>query len=149
MRGWRILWKIIKMDHLDAFFWAYVGEILVVSVILVAVEPEIHDMGNALWYCFEVITTIGFGDMVAVTMIGRAVTIILGLTSLFAIAIMTSLIVDYTQERMRVRQNESVLLFLDKMERLPELSKEELTELSEKCSHIAENLQRDGRLKRK
>ena len=35
--------------------------------------------GDALWYSFAVVTTIGFGDVVATTLVGRIITVILGL----------------------------------------------------------------------
>ena len=48
-----------------------------------------------MWYCFAVITTIGFGDFVAKTLMGRVLTVILGLYGIVVVAIITSVIVNF------------------------------------------------------
>ncbi|MCR5816973.1 MAG: potassium channel family protein, partial [Ruminococcus sp.] len=34
-------------------------------------ETDINSFGDGLWYCFAIVTTIGFGDITAHTYIGR------------------------------------------------------------------------------
>jgi hypothetical protein len=58
-------------------------------------EPTITDFWDALWYCFTVITTIGFGDFYATTVIGRILTVLLGIYGIIVVAILTSVIVNY------------------------------------------------------
>ena len=58
-------------------------------------EPTITDFWDALWYCFTVITTIGFGDFYATTAIGRILTVLLGIYGIIVVAILTSVIVNY------------------------------------------------------
>jgi len=58
-------------------------------------EPTITDFWDALWYCFTVITTIGFGDFYATTIIGRILTVLLGIYGIIVVAILTSVIVNY------------------------------------------------------
>ena len=53
---------------------------------------------EALWYCFAVVTTIGFGDIVAITPIGRVLTVILGLYGLIVVAVITSIVVNFYNE---------------------------------------------------
>ena len=50
----------------------------VASVVLPVIEPGIGDFGDALWYCFAIVTTIGFGDISAVSVPGRILSVILG-----------------------------------------------------------------------
>ena len=51
-----------------------------------------------LWYCYEVISTAGFGDVVAVTFIGKMCSVLLTIYSLFVVAIATGVVVNfYTQ----------------------------------------------------
>ena len=54
--------------------------------------------GDALWYCFAVVTTIGFGDLVAKTIIGRLITVILSVYGIVAVAVLTSIIVNFYNE---------------------------------------------------
>jgi len=53
---------------------------------------------NALWYCFAVVTTIGFGDMTAVSTIGRILSVILGIYGIVVVALITSIIVNFYGE---------------------------------------------------
>ena len=52
---------------------------------------------NALWYCFAVETTIGFGNMTAVSVIGRVLSVIPGMYGIAA-ALITSIIVNFCGE---------------------------------------------------
>ena len=53
---------------------------------------------NALWYCFAVVTTIGFGDMTAVSTIGRILSVVLGIYGIIVVALITSIIVNFYGE---------------------------------------------------
>ena len=69
------------------------------SLILMMIgEPQITNFGDGLWYCFAVVTTIGFGDIAAQTLIGRIVTVVLGLYGLIVVALITSIIVNFYNE---------------------------------------------------
>ena len=58
---------------------------------------------NALWYCFAVVTTIGFGDMTATSAIGRILTVILGVYGIIVLALITSIIVNFYGEMKKSR----------------------------------------------
>ena len=68
------------------------------SFILPKFEPDINTFWDGMWYCFTVITTIGFGDMVAVTRAGRLLTVVLGIYGIVVVAILTSVIVNFYNE---------------------------------------------------
>jgi predicted lysophospholipase L1 biosynthesis ABC-type transport system permease subunit len=72
--------------------------IIAFSFILPAVEPTITNFWDAMWYCFAVITTIGFGDFYATTLIGRVLTVILGIYGIVVVAILTSVVVNFYNE---------------------------------------------------
>jgi len=84
----------------------YAGEILLgllllvvaFSLVLMHNEESIHGFGDALWYCFAVITTIGFGDIAAKSMVGRILTVILGMYGIVVVSILTSIIVNFYSE---------------------------------------------------
>ena len=68
------------------------------SIVLPNFELNIATFGDALWYCFAIVTTIGFGDITAVTIPGRIISVILGLYGLFVVALLTSIIVNFYSE---------------------------------------------------
>ena len=73
--------------------------ILVVATILPILEPDnIPSFGDALWYCFAIVTTIGFGDITAKTAIGRLISVLLGVYGIVIVALFTAAIVNYYNE---------------------------------------------------
>ena len=74
---------------------------------------------------------IGVGDIVAVTTAGRILTVILVLYGIFVIALIPGVVVNYFVEFNKIRYNESLLMFMDRLEHLDTLSKEELRDISQ------------------
>ena len=72
------------------------------------------DYANALWYCFAVVTTIGFGDMTAVSPIGRILSVALGIYGIIVVALITSIIVNFYGEMKKSRPED------DEYEQIPE-----------------------------
>ena len=116
------------MEH---FALGYVAVLLLVAFGVWQVEPDITTFSDGLWYCFAASTTIGFGDIVAVTAAGRILTVILVLYGIFVIALIPGVVVNYFVEFNKIRYNESLLMFMDRLEHLDTLSKEELREISQ------------------
>lgn len=65
------------------------------------------DYGNALWYNFAVVTTIGFGDITVTSFIGRVLTVILGIYGIIVVALITSIIVNFYGEMKKVRPEDA------------------------------------------
>ena len=68
------------------------------SFVLQIVEPGMENYFDAMWYCFAIVTTIGFGDIVATNAIGRVLSVILGIYGLVVVALITSIIVNFYSE---------------------------------------------------
>lgn len=116
-----------------SLFAVYGAFLLVCCALFCILEPETFPVfGNAVWYSFQAITTIGFGDIVAHTTICRIITILMGLSSLVVVALITGTVVNYYNEMMRLRKNESIMFFDEHMRKLTELSPDELSELERK-----------------
>lgn len=81
--------------------------------------------GDALWCCFQAVTTIGYGDITVTSAIGRAI-----------VAVLTAAVVSYCNELMLARRNESLALYLDKLEHLDQLTQGEPAELSRKVRRL-------------
>ncbi len=72
------------------------------SYILAAIEESMPTFLDALWYCFAIVTTIGFGDITAVTLLGRMLSVILGIYGIIVVALITSVIVNFYGEVTKV-----------------------------------------------
>lgn len=68
------------------------------SLVFVFYEDNITNFADGLWYSFAVVTTIGFGDFYAVSLIGRILTVILGIYGIVVVAVLTSIIVNFYNE---------------------------------------------------
>ena len=109
------------------------------ALILRFIEPDIHSFGEGIWYCFVASMTIGFGDFVATNIFSRIITIIITLYGVLVVAMIPGVIVSYYSEFLKVREKETISTFLEKLEHLPELSKEELTDISERVKKFNKN----------
>ena len=90
--------KIILRTYALEILFGLLTLIVAASLILMYEEPTMAYFPDALWYCFAVVTTIGFGDFAATTLIGRVVTVLLGLYGIIVVAVITSIIVNFYNE---------------------------------------------------
>ena len=70
------------------------------------------------------------------TLIGRIATVYIALCQIMLVAILPGIIVTYYMDVIHRREQESLTMFMDKLERLPELSREELEQIAEKVRKI-------------
>ena len=54
--------------------------------------------GDALWFSFATITTIGYGDFSVTSYITRTLAVILGIYGILVVAIITSVVVNFYNE---------------------------------------------------
>ena len=92
------LGKIIFRTYALEILFGLLTLIVAASLILMYEEPTMSYFPNAMWYCFTVVTTIGFGDFAATTLIGRLVTVILGIYGIIVVAVITSIVVNFYNE---------------------------------------------------
>ena len=88
---------LIKTHTIDTLICLF-AFVIAFSFILPMFEENITNFWDAMWYCFTVITTIGFGDFAAESLIGRILTVILGIYGIVVVAILTSVIVNFYNE---------------------------------------------------
>ena len=88
--------KAIRSVHgLDIFFGLLIIAIMS-SCIFPYIEPEVFtNYEDALWYCFTLITTIGTGEFVAHTSLGRLLSVIIGCYGIIIVSVLTSSFVVY------------------------------------------------------
>lgn len=132
MKKTRLIKIVLKRTGAFKFLTTYIIIFAGVSIGVWIVEPNIKTLIDSVWYCFSVATTIGFGDITAVTILGRSMSIFLSICSILIIAVVPGIITSYYIESTKLKEQESIAKFLDDLEHLPELSKEDLQSLSEK-----------------
>ncbi len=93
-----VLKKIIVKTHAAEIIFGLLLLIVTFSLLLVFFEPDIRSFKDGLRYCFAIVTTIGFGDLTAVTDFGRILSVILGAYGIIVVALITSIIVNFYGE---------------------------------------------------
>ena len=98
----RVIVKTYAAEILAGLMIAVVGA----SILLPTFEPGITTFGDGLWYSFMLVTTIGFGDMTAVTPAGRLISVAVGIYGIVAMALITSILVNvYNESKEKDVQN--------------------------------------------
>lgn len=86
-----------KIHGLDIFS-GLLTIVILASFIFPYLEESIPDSEDALWYCFTLITTIGTGDFVAKTRMGRILSVIIATYGIIIVSILTSAFVVYVNK---------------------------------------------------
>ena len=103
----RILMNIVRETYVLEILLGLLLMIIICSVIFSTLEESMSRYGDALWYCFALVTTIGFGDITANTTLGRILSILLGIYGIVVVAIITSVVVNFYGEVRRMTDHKS------------------------------------------
>ncbi len=128
--------KIFRRTGLLRMLLIFVVFFNIASLIIRLVEPNINTVTDALWYTFVASTSIGFGDFVPVTHIGRVVTVLITIYEVVIAAMIPGVVVAFYMEYLKFKEQDTISTFLEKLENLPNLSQEELAELSDKVKRF-------------
>jgi voltage-gated potassium channel len=134
----RLLWLVLRRSGVERIILVFLAIYAILSLVVWLAEPGVHSYLDALWFLWAVTTTVGLGDVTAVTLIGRVATVIDSIMGMVVIALFTGVVVDYFNECRSAQFDESLVVFLDKMEHLDELDKAELTRISRKVRELRE-----------
>lgn len=132
----RMVGKIVRqagLGHITAVFFAI---FLVCSLVIWLGCPQIATFGDALWLCFESVTTIGYGDLPTSGIVCRVAIVLLSVTSIFYLAVITGVVVAYCNELIQSQSKQTVAKMAHDLEHLDELTPEELRELSVKAREL-------------
>lgn len=129
---WKIFWKVLQHTKADKILFSFLVFVFADAALIWIFEPTITSYREALWYCYTVISTIGFGDTLVTGFIPKILSVLLTCYSTLVLAIVTGVAVNSFTQIIQMRDSETMAAFLEQIERLPELSPEELRELSEK-----------------
>ncbi len=75
---------------LAAAIVVWVGSVMVLNAERGAPNAEIVTIGDAVWWAFETVTTVGYGDFVPVTWNGRALAVLVMLVGISVLGIVTA-----------------------------------------------------------
>ena len=94
----KALQKIIRKTYAVEVLFGMLLLMVAFAILLQDMEPGIETFVDGLWYCFAIITTIGFGDLTVNGVMGRLLSVILGIYGIIVMALVTSIIVNFYNE---------------------------------------------------
>lgn len=139
MKKLRVLRNILVRTKTNKVLLAYIVFVLICALLIVLVDPAITRYADALWYCYAVISTAGFGDVVATTILSKILSVLVTVYSTIVIAIVTGVVVNFYTQIIQIQQKETITAFMDKLEHLDTMSKEELKEISTQVKKFNDN----------
>ena len=126
----RILRQVMKRTGASRIWAGFLVFFFLCAVAIWLREPSIPTLWEGLWYCYAVVTTIGFGDITVSSPLSRVLSVLLSVYAVLVIAIVTGVVVNFYNRLVEFRQEESLTALVDKLERLPELPPEELAKIA-------------------
>ncbi len=140
MKRLRVLKNILIRTGTHKILITYLIFVLFSGLVILFVEPQINAYGDALWYLYAVISTAGFGDVVVTTALAKIVSLLVTVYSILVIAIVTGVVVNFYTEITELSKKETFTAFMDKLECLDTMSKDELKEISTQVKRFKDNI---------
>ena len=106
-RTLRLLKDAFKTAGADKIFSGYILWFFISAVPIWLWEPNINTYQDSLWFCFASATTIGYGDVSAVTLFGRIITVFLSIYSIGVVAIFTAVVASFFTDIARLKASDS------------------------------------------
>ncbi|MBO7409591.1 MAG: two pore domain potassium channel family protein [Candidatus Methanomethylophilaceae archaeon] len=132
-----IIVRSYRLVHFDRLLLSYLIVYVIASFVVWALDPDVKGISDALWFTFQTGTTIGYGDLIVNNWFARIVTVLFSVYSMALVAVFTGILAGYFVEIIKTEAKDSAVKFLLDLERLPEMSQEELVDLSERAKRFA------------
>ena len=138
----RQLWEGVKRDRANSALWiAVLGTILmlttaslfIIQVELESPETQFETSGDAIWWSFVTVTTVGYGDLVPSTQGGRAIAVGVMTVGVAMVSVLTS----YITSTLFLRKDPEQEVRLIRMQN-------EFESLNQKLDSILEQVSGDG-----
>lgn len=130
-KKWKLLRGVLRKTHTYKIIVAFFAVFFLIALIIWLNDPAVHTYRQSIYYCFMIASSVGNGDVIVSTTLARILTMFLSVYSLFAIAIVTGVVVSYYNAYTQMQFRDSIENFTEKLEQLPDLSEDELKEISD------------------
>jgi voltage-gated potassium channel len=121
-------WKIV-LHFLIAF--------LILTFVIWRLDPKIPTWGDAMWFGFTVVTTIGFGDYTVAEVPARIVTALLGIYGVFITGFVCGTGAAWFYEKIKKPESESVARMIWQLENLDRLDADALAQVEKRARKSA------------
>ncbi len=84
-------WRLFMLILITLAFFLLIGGLLIFNAEYDQPGTQVENYGDAVWFVFVTITTIGYGDITPVTDFGRSITIFFSIVGIALIAVVTAI----------------------------------------------------------
>lgn len=123
------VFKILHTNGLNKLITFTVVLIFVGAIPVFLVEPGINTYEDALWWSIVTTTTVGYGDMSPVTVLGRSIAVILMIVGIGLISMITGTIATYFISAEKKPTPTSVDFIKKELDRYDELTEDDMDTL--------------------
>lgn len=101
--------KFVKKSRLTYGLSLFISSLLLFTIIFFLVEfpvnPAVNTYEDSLWYVLQTLTTVGYGDIIPVTVLGRLTGVIVMLSAIVATSLITASATSTLIEKFREEQD--------------------------------------------
>lgn len=110
--AWDRMLKILSRNKLGTTLIVFFILTMLWGVLISAVDPGIHSIGDGIWWAWQTVTTVGYGDIIPESTLGRVLGILLMLLGVGIISLLTANFSAYIINRGTdaIKQEEDQLL---------------------------------------
>ncbi|MFJ8459473.1 potassium channel family protein [Lysinibacillus xylanilyticus] len=119
-------YAVLKTNGLDTAFKFGVAMLFLIPIPIAIVEPAIETYAEALWWGLITITTVGYGDIAPVTVVGRLMAAVLLMVGLGIIAIFTSAVTNYFSNKPKDSRDQQVMKVIQSIDEIEDITKEDI-----------------------
>lgn len=135
-----VLGSVLRETRFGQFTLAFLCAFLVCSVVIWLTGDKGETFFDGIWFSFQVVSTIGFGDITTTHFVARIIAMILSVISIFYLAILTGVVVSYFNQAIRIKQKNTLANYVSRLEHLkgqvPFDSRENIDSIIEKLRHL-------------
>ncbi|WP_088809548.1 MULTISPECIES: potassium channel family protein [Listeria] len=124
------LFNFLKTNGLNRFILIFLLLVIFIPLPMVLIEPDIHDYPDAIWWAIVTATTVGYGDIIPITPIGRILASIMMLVGIGFIGMITSTIMSYASKQRKISTSSEKISHITKaIDQVEELDEKEIAVL--------------------
>ncbi|MBC6315023.1 potassium channel family protein [Listeria grandensis] len=121
------LYSFLRTNGFNRMVNTFVILVILIPIPLIFVEPSIKNYPDALWFSIVTTTTVGYGDIVPVTGLGRFLAVLLMLFGIGFIGMLTSTIRSFiTNNHKRLNSSEKITKITKSIEQAGTLTESEI-----------------------
>lgn len=135
-----VLRQALRETRFGQFTLVFLVAFFACSVIAWLTGDSGETFFDGIWFSFQVVSTIGFGDVLTNSVGARIIAIILNIISIFYLAIITGVVVNFFNQSIRAQQRNTLENYIARLEylkgKVPSQSSERIGEIIEKLHRL-------------